>query len=89
MKNYIHAGAEIRTDGWAEYKGRQADFPNLKQEKSETKRKNFPPLHRTVMMFKAWLRGGIQYSFQHLQAYIDEYAYRFNRQQMKEGILKP
>ena len=38
------------------------------------------------MMFKAWLRG-IHHSVMHLQDYLDEYAYRFNRSFMKENIF--
>ncbi len=87
MKDHISPDAQIRTDGWAGYKGMTEDFTNLKQEKSTAKGKNFPQLHRTIMMFKAWLRG-MHHSVDHLQAYIDEYAYRFNRQKMKEGIFE-
>jgi len=38
-------------------------------------------------MFKAWLRG-IHHSVLHLQPYIDEYTYRFNRHKMREGIFE-
>ena len=37
-------------------------------------------------MFKASLRG-IQHSVDNLQAYIDQYGYRFNRSQMKGEIF--
>ena len=60
--------------------------PNLKQEKSENKGANFNDIHRVIMMFKAWLRG-MHHSVMHLQDYIDEYAYRFNRSFMKENIF--
>ncbi len=52
----------------------------------EKKGKNFPELHRIIMMFKAWLRG-IHHSVDNLQAYIDQYCYRFNRSQMKGEIF--
>jgi hypothetical protein len=38
------------------------------------------------MGFKAWLRG-IHSHADHLQAYLDEYTYRYNRSFMKEGIF--
>jgi hypothetical protein len=38
-------------------------------------------------MFKAWLRG-VHHKVKHLQPYIDEYSYRFNRHKMKEGIFE-
>jgi len=65
----------------------RGDFPNIIREKSEKKGKNFVEMHRCIMMFKAWLRG-VHHSVKHLQAYLDEYTYRFNRHKMKEGIFE-
>ncbi|MXV16551.1 hypothetical protein GS398_14690 [Pedobacter sp. HMF7056] len=64
-----------------------AAFRRLEQEKSEKKGKNFRLLHRCIMMFKAWLRG-THHSVSLLQAYINEYTWRFNRHSMKEGIFE-
>ncbi|TKT87055.1 transposase, partial [Dyadobacter frigoris] len=74
-------------DGWTGYKGLEKEFPKLLREKSEKKGKNFPQLHRSIMMFKAWLRG-VHHSVHYLQSYINEYTYRFNRHKMKEGIFE-
>jgi hypothetical protein len=87
MKGHIKPEANVRTDQWAGYKGLEQEFPNIVREKSEKKGKNFADLHRCIMMFKAWLRG-VHHSVKHLQAYIDEYTYRFNRHKMKEGIFE-
>jgi hypothetical protein len=87
MEDHIAADANVRTDGWTGYKGLEDEFPNLVREKSEKKGKNFPQLHRSIMMFKAWLRG-VHHSVHYLQSYIDEYTYRFNRHKMKEGIFE-
>ena len=87
MHEHIHKGAQVRTDGWAGYKGLETEFPKILREKSEKKGKNFPQLHRSIMMFKAWLRG-VHHSVHHLQSYINEYTYRFNRHKMKEGIFE-
>jgi hypothetical protein len=87
MESHISPGAQVRTDGWAGYKGLEKEFPKLVREKSEKKGKNFPQLHRSIMMLKAWLRG-VHHSVTHLQAYINEYTYRFNRHKMKEGIFE-
>jgi hypothetical protein len=87
MMDHIAPGAAVRTDRWSGYRGLESEFPKLVREKSEKKGKNFPQLHRTVMLFKAWLRG-IHHSVIHLQPYIDEYTYRFNRHKMKEGIFE-
>jgi len=86
MKETIDKDASIRTDGWTGYGPTKADFPNLKQENSGTKGSNFPNMHRVIMGFKGWLRG-IHHHAELLQSYIDEYCYRFNRSNMKEGIF--
>jgi hypothetical protein len=87
MQDHIAQQAQVRTDGWTGYKGLEARFPQLTREKSEKKGKNFPQLHRSIMMFKAWLRG-VHHSVRYLQSYINEYTYRFNRHKMKEGIFE-
>jgi len=87
MQDHIGAQADVRTDKWTGYTGLDKVFPNMVREKSEKKGKNFPQLHRSIMMFKAWLRG-VHHSVEHLQSYINEYTYRFNRHKMKEGIFE-
>lgn len=87
MKDHIAPEANVKTDKWSGYKGLEEHFPNLIQEKSESKGKNFYAMHRCIMMFKAWLRG-MHHSVRHLQSYINEYTYRFNRHFMKEGIFE-
>jgi hypothetical protein len=87
MSESIRKDAQVRTDGWTGYRGLEAEFPNLKREKSEKKVKNFPQLHRSIMMFKAWLRR-VLHSVHYLQSYTNEYTYRFNRHQMREGIFE-
>jgi hypothetical protein len=39
------------------------------------------------MGFKGWLRG-MHHHANHLQAYINEYTYRFNRNFMKANIFE-
>ena len=87
MDSVISKEAEIETDGWSGYTPLKKHFPNLIQTKSEKKAKNFTHIHRVIMGFKAWLRG-IHHHAEHLQSYIDEYTYRFNRSFMKENIFE-
>ena len=86
MRDTINLSANIKTDEWAGYKPLSKDFINLVQVPSGKKVGNFPDLHRTIMGFKGWLRG-IHHRVEHLQSYIDEYCYRFNRSNMQEGIF--
>ncbi len=87
MRSTISKDASVRTDGWTGYNPLVKDFPNLIQEKSKKKGKNFKQMHRVIMGFKGWLRG-IHHHANHLQSYIDEYTYRFNRSFMKENIFE-
>ena len=43
-------------------------------------------MHRQIMMIKAWLRG-IHRQCKHLQAYLDEFNYRFNRLRHMDTIF--
>jgi len=87
MTANVNPYASVRTDGWVGYSGMESEFPGLVKVKSEKKGMNFKEMHRTIMMFKAWLRG-VHHSVKNLQAYVDEYCYRFNRHLMKTGIFE-
>ena len=86
FEDHISPQAKITTDEWKGYSPFKEDFPNLEQIPSGKKGENFPDMHRIIMMFKAWLRG-IHHSVKHLQSYLDEYCYRFNRHLMKSKIF--
>jgi transposase-like protein len=86
MKANIEPDAMVKTDEWTGYKPLKKDFINLMQIPSGKKGENFPELHRVIMGFKGWLRG-MHHHANHLQAYINEYTYRFNRNFMKANIF--
>ncbi len=87
MKQAIAKSAAVKTDGWAGYSPLKQHFNSLIQVPSGKKGGNFPDLHRAIMGFKGWLRG-IHHHAEHLQAYIDEYCYRFNRNFMDKGLFE-
>jgi hypothetical protein len=87
MESVLETDAHIKTDKWRGYQPLKKDFCNLEQIESGKKGGNFPELHRTIMGFKGWLRG-MHHQVENLQAYVDEYCYRFNRNFMKEGIFE-
>ena len=77
IEDYIDVTAEIKTDKWRGYNPIKSTYPKLEQVESK-KGKNFPLIHRQIMMLKGWLRG-IHHHCKHLQGYLNEYCYRFNR----------
>lgn len=87
MKQTIDTKAKVRTDGWTGYAPTKKTFRSLRQEKAQPKGRNFKEMHRIIMNFKGWLRG-VHHHARHLQAYVDEYSFRFNRSFMKEGVFQ-
>jgi transposase-like protein len=85
FEDHISKDAKVKTDGWRGYRGLKKDYLNLEQVISE-KGKNFPLLHRQIMMIKGWLRG-IYHRVNHLQLYLNEWCYRFNRIQHTDTIF--
>jgi len=86
FKEHISKNAKLRTDGWSGYSPFKKEYLNLVQESSDKKGGNFGEIHRCIMMLKAWLRG-MHHSVKHLQNYLDEYCYRFNRSTMNGAIF--
>lgn len=86
MKDHIDTSAKVTTDQWTGYGPLAKTFKNLERVPSGKKGGNFPELHRVIMNLKGWLRG-MHHHVWHLQDYLDEYCYRFNRSFMKEGIF--
>lgn len=86
MNACIAPEASVKTDEWTGYGPLKKEFVNLEQVPSGKKGENFPDLHRAIMGFKSWLRGTHHHA-DYLQAYVDEYTYRFNRNFMKEKIF--
>jgi transposase-like protein len=84
VQGNVTAGSTVRTDGWVAYKGLpELGYPheslaiNGDPDKCES---HLPMIHLVFSNLKTWLLGthhGV--SQQHLQAYLDEYVFRFNR----------
>ena len=87
FEDHIAPEAQIKTDEWTGYLPLKKNYQNLQQIPSGKKGENFQLMHRSIMLFKVWLRG-THHAVDHLQAYLDEYTYRFNRSMMKVGIFE-
>ena len=89
MLDSIQSGSVVHTDGWSGYSGLSAkgyrhEVTVLKGKK-ETASELLPRVHRIVGLLKRWLMGTHQgaVSHKHLDYYLDEYTFRFNRRKSK------
>jgi len=89
----VEAGSTLITDGWNGYngiekKGFTRKIHVQKGEQDETKL--LPHIHTIASLLKRWLLGTHQGAVekQHLQSYLDEYVFRFNRRKSSQrGLL--
>jgi len=87
IQQNVAAGATVRTDAWQGYR-RLAKLGYDHRPKSqraglllgEDVGEVVPRVHRTISNLKTWLRGTYRgVSENHLQVYLDEFVFRFNR----------
>lgn len=82
----IEPGTEIRTDAWSGYFGlRGLGYQHVAsvQGGGRNAPKILPHIHRVFSNLKTWLMGTHHGAVrkQHLQAYLNEFVFRFNRRQ--------
>jgi transposase-like protein len=93
VKENIEQGSTIITDGWRGYSSLDKNgYTRSIPEKFNTDESDniLPHVHMIVSLLKRWLLGTHQGAVQemHLQAYLDEYVFRFNRRKSaKRGLL--
>ena len=85
----IARGSVIHTDGWPGYsgviaKGYLQEVTVIKGKK-ETASELLPRVHRIISLLKRWMMGTHQgaVSHKHLDYYLDEFTFRFNRRRSK------
>ena len=93
IKSNIEKGTTIITDGWSSY----ASLPSegyghevYVQKKAVSEDEKLPHVHLIISLLKRWLLGTHQgaISEKHMQSYLDEYVFRFNRRKSaKRGLL--
>jgi transposase-like protein len=83
IKAHVAAGSTVRTDGWTGYKHLAAGgYRHQRRVQGSPERAGviLPRVHRVFGNLQTWIRGthhGV--SGKHLQAYLDEFVFRFNR----------
>jgi transposase-like protein len=85
VENSIEPGTTVHTDGWLGYEplnkhGYRHEVTFLRG-RAESASELLPRVHRVVSLLKRWLLGTHQggVSPQHLDYYLDEFTFRFNR----------
>ena len=87
FNEHISKDAEIVTDEWTGYLPLKKEYPLLKQVPSNNGA-NLKQLHIHIMNLQGWLRGIHHHcSKEHLQGYLDEYHYRYNRRNNMGSIF--
>jgi transposase-like protein len=90
----VEPGSTVRTDGWAGYQGLDAKgyVPDVvvRGRRKQNASVLLPRVHRVVSLLKRWLLGTHQgaVSHAHLDYYLDEFTFRFNRRRSRHrGLL--
>jgi hypothetical protein len=87
LKKYVSKEARIIADEWKGYTPLKQEFPKLEQVASDNGQ-NFKDIHIHIMNLKGWLRGIHHHcSKEHMQGYLDEYHYRYNRRNNMGSIF--
>jgi transposase-like protein len=89
VRGSAEPGSVIHTDGWLGYlplerNGYHHEVTFLKGKK-KTPSELMPRVHRVISLLKRWLMGTHQgaVSHKHLDYYLDEFTFRFNRRRSK------
>jgi transposase-like protein len=89
VQDSVEPGSVIHTDGWLGYlplesKGYEHEVTFLKRKK-KTPSELMPRVHQVISLLKRWLMGTHQgaVSHKHLDYYLDEFTFRFNRRRSK------
>ncbi len=94
VKASVEPGATVRTDGWRSY----LTLPDhgythqriVMTDGDESAHVVMPGAHRVASLLKRWLLGSHQGAVepQHLDAYLNEFTFRFNRRRsQRRGLL--
>ena len=84
IKDNIAPGSTLIRDGWTGYSGIEEygyHSEIFKTSKVNTQELKLPHVHLAISLIKRWILGTYQGSIDedHLQTYLEEYTFRFNR----------
>ncbi len=85
--DHISLNAQVVSDGWSGYQPIKKLYKNMTSRLSD-KGQNFKMIHIQIRNLKNWLRGTHSYCDKRLlDQYLEEYFFRFNRNNFRETIL--
>jgi transposase-like protein len=94
---HVEPGSRVITDGWQGYRGiDKLGYTHEPRNQRAARRRGesidglLPGVHRVASLAKRWLLGTHQGSVDeaHLQSYLDEFVFRFNRRRSRSrGLL--
>jgi transposase-like protein len=94
VSDVVEKGSEIQTDGWKGYNRLTRlgykHTPTVSSSSGDPAHVSMPAVHRVAALLKRWLLGTHQgaVSAKHLDYYLDEYTFRFNRRSARSrGLL--
>lgn len=94
LRDSVNPGAVVVTDGWSSYPeaigNDDVHVPQVVSRSGDPAPVALPGVHRVASLLKRWLLGTHQGAVEadHLQAYLDEFAVRFNRRKAEfRGLL--
>lgn len=89
IEDSVEPGSVVHTDGWPSYQPLEGkDYRHkvtVLKGNSKTASELMPLVHLAVALLKRWLLGTHQggVSLEHLDAYLDEFTFRFNRRKSR------
>ena len=93
LNHFVETAADLdataKTDGWAGYTGVPADRHDVHVVGKTPAHLIFPWIHQIFSNLKGWARGvyhGLRRK--HLQAYLDEFVFRFNRRKTRHAAFR-
>jgi transposase-like protein len=92
IREHVQTGVTVITDGWSSYASlSQEGYQHVIDRPFDGNKDDvLPHVHLIVSLLKRWLLGTHQGAVQenHLQSYLDEYVFRFNRRKAaNRGLL--
>jgi transposase-like protein len=92
VKEAVEPASYVKTDGHPSYRGLSTrGYRHKRRVVGQPERAShvLPYVHRAIALLKRWLLGTYQGAVRpvHLQPYLDEFAFRFNRRRSRAAAL--